>query len=77
MIQFYDYNFYIILGEIIGRQQRSSPPQRCGWRGNATKRTQSQDVDQRWRWGGRVRGYIEGIPRPAGKYSYGLTDTYT
>jgi len=25
----------------------------------------------------KERGYFEGIPRPAGKYSYGLTDTYT
>jgi len=27
--------------------------------------------------GDKERGYFEGIPRPAGKYSYGLTDTYT
>lgn len=27
--------------------------------------------------GNKERGYFEGIPRPAGKYSYGLTDTYT
>jgi len=27
--------------------------------------------------GNKERSYFEGIPRPAGKYSYGLTDTYT
>ena len=72
MTQFYVNNFYIILGEIVGRQHCANTNSvqvemyvealrlRCG---------ASQIVCRRLK--------IEGIPRPAGKYSYGLTDTYT
>jgi len=57
--------FYIILGEITGRRLRAK---------NIEENVRHLLMDF---WGARFWRTEKESPCPAGKYSYGLTDTYT